>query len=61
MMAARNFDWTVEPMKRNSPHTQHAALGGGIAALASCRVQRVAGMRSLLATVNLLPQISARF
>ncbi len=49
-------------MKRNSPHTQHAALGGGIAALASGCVLRLSmrGNRSHLATLNLLPQISAR-
>ena len=49
-------------MKLNAPQTQHAALGGGIAAWVCWRLSlaRPSAMRSHLAALNLLPQISVR-
>ncbi len=47
-------------MKRNAPLTQHTALGGAVAACWRAAFARTSGMRILPATLNLLPQISAR-
>ncbi len=47
-------------MKRNAPLTQHTALSGAVAACRRVEFARTSGMRILLATLNLLPQISAR-
>ena len=49
-------------MKLSAPHTQHAALVGGIAALVCWRVSfaRTMGERSHPATPNPLTRIAAR-
>ncbi len=50
-------------MKLNAPHTQHAGLVGGSAALVCWRasIARTTGKRSHPATPNLMNQIPARF
>ncbi|MEQ1807026.1 MAG: hypothetical protein ABL900_16735 [Burkholderiaceae bacterium] len=47
-------------MKRNAPPAQHTALSGAVAACWRAAFARTSGMQILLATLNLLPQISAR-
>jgi hypothetical protein len=47
-------------MKQSAPPTQHTALGGAVAACGRAPLAGTGGMRFLLATLNLLPQISAR-
>lgn len=47
-------------MKRNAPQTQHAALGGAVAACWRVELASTSGSRSHLAPLNLLPQIAAR-